>query len=305
MPAPELDARTGAHVWLKLENLQVTGSFKLRGAAVRILALSKRARENGVIACSSGNHGRAVAFVADMLDVPAVICVPEWVDRTKAAAMRRHRAEVIRFGRTYDEAEEQSRRVQSERGLVYVHPFDDARVIAGQGTIGLELLEQLPLLDTVVVPLSGGGLVAGIAVAMKRERPDLRIVAVSAKNARVMYESLDYGRPKAVPEEPTIANALSGGIGLNNRHTFELVRDLVDEHILVEEGEIRDAMSFSLAEHKLVVEGGGAVGIASLLSRRFAGRGEYVGVVVSGGNVDPHVLRDVIASDVDGKRRRE
>ncbi len=295
LAAPELDERTSAHVWLKLENLQVTGSFKVRGAANKMLALSKAETERGVVACSSGNHGRAVAYVADLLDIPATVCVPEWVDPTKLQAIRRHRAETILYGETYDEAEEKSYEVQSERGLVYVHPFDDPHVIAGQGTIGLELLEQIPMLDTVVVPLSGGGLISGITLALKREEPTMRVVGVSAANARVMYESLEEGRPITFPEEETIANALSGGIGLDNRYSFELVRDLVDEYLLVSEEEIRDAMAFAANEYKVVVEGGGAVGIAALLSGEFSGTGENVAVVVSGGNVEAGVIAQLVA----------
>ncbi len=295
LDAPELDARTGAHVGLKLENLQVTGSFKVRGAANKILSLTDSERERGVVCCSSGNHGRAVAYVADRLDVAAVVCVPEWVDPGKLRAIRGHRAETIIHGRTYDEAEARSWAIQQERGLCYVHPFDDPLVIAGQGTIGLELLEGMPRLDTAIVPLSGGGLIAGITVALKRERPELRVVSVSAANAAVMYHSLQAGQPIEHPEEETIASALSGGIGHENRHTFRLVDDLVDEHLLVGEAEIREAMAFMATEHRLMVEGGGAVGVAALLSGAFSGVGEYVAVVVSGGNVEPSVIADCIA----------
>jgi threonine dehydratase len=270
LDSPVLSERSAAHVWLKLENLQVTGSFKVRGAANKILSLSKRETERGVVACSSGNHGRAVAYVADLLDILATVCVPEWVDPTKLRAIRACRAETILYGRTYDEAEEKSREIQAKRGLAYVHPFDDPSVIAGQGTIGLELLEQLPLLDTVVVPLSGGGLIAGIALAFKRQNPEARVVGVSAANARVMHESLLEGKPISFPEDATIASALSGGIGLDNRYTFEIVRD------------------------QLMVEGGGAVGIAALLSGRFSGRGENVAVVVSGGNVEAGLLARLV-----------
>jgi threonine dehydratase len=293
--APELDRCVGAHVWLKLENLQVTGSFKLRGAANKILSLSEAERELGVVTCSSGNHGRAVAYVADMLDIHAAVCLPEWVDSTKLHAIRKHRAEAILYGKTYDEAERKSYEIQRERNLAYVHPFDDPHVIAGQGTIGLELLEQVRMLDTVVVPLSGGGLMSGIALALKREEPLMRVVAVSAANARVMHESLEEGRPIVFAEEDTIANALSGGIGLENRYTFEIVRDLVDEYLLVSEEQIREAMAFAATELKLVVEGGGAVGIAALMSGVFSGPGENVAVVVSGGNVEARVLSKIIS----------
>jgi threonine dehydratase len=289
-----LGQQVGAEVVLKLESLQVTGSFKVRGAANRMLALSAEERARGVVACSSGNHGRAVAYVAQLLGIPGTVCVPEWVDRSKLAAIRRHGAETVLYGRTYDEAEARSLEIKRERSLTYVHPFDDPLVIAGQGTIGLELLEQFASLDTVVVPLSGGGLISGIAHALKSHDPGIRVVAVSAANARVMYESLRAGHPIAFPEEETIANALSGGIGLDNRHSFRMVRDLVDEHVLVSEEEIREAMLFAMVEHKLVVEGGGAVGLAALLSGSVRNAGKRVAVVVSGGNVDAQVLTRVI-----------
>jgi threonine dehydratase len=180
---------------------------------------------------------------------------------------------------------------------VYVHPFDDPCVIAGQGTIGLELLDQVADFETLVVPLSGGGLLAGVAGAVKATRPEVEVVGVSAANASVMYHSVQAGAPQALPEQDTLANALAGGIGVENRHTFELVRQLVDTHLLVSEEEIRDAMRFAALEHKLVVEGGGAVGIAALLQHSLAGRDGPVAVVVSGGNVDGAVLREVLSDE--------
>ena len=294
LDVPALAERARANVILKLENLQVTGSFKVRGAANKMLSLSAEERGRGVIACSSGNHGRAVAYVAESLDVPATICVPEWVDPVKLAAMRRHGADVVLHGQTYDEAEERSYEIQKERDLTYVHPFDQPEIIAGQGTIGLELLDQFPSLDTVVVPLSGGGLIAGIALALKSRDQSIRVIGVSAVNARVMYESLQAGRPISFPEDPTVANALSGGIGLENRLSFSLVRDYVDDHVLVSEEEIRAAMGFAALECKTIVEGGGAVGIAALLSDKLASAGRSVAVVVSGGNVDSRILTEIV-----------
>lgn len=295
LSSPRLSERVGAAVALKPENLQVTGSFKVRGAANKMLALSEEEKSRGVVACSSGNHGRAVAYVAELLGIPATVCVPEWVDPLKLAAIRRHGAETLLAGTSYDEAQERSIEIAEERRLAYVHPFDDAQVIAGQGTIGLELLEQLPSLDAVVVPLSGGGLIAGIAIAVKSQRPGIRVIAVSAANARVMYESQKAGRPIEFPEEETIANALSGGIGDDNRHTFPLVRDYVDEHVLVTEEEIEAAMVFAVREQKLVVEGGGAVAIAALLSGKVERPGDAVAAVLSGGNINSRALRSVIA----------
>jgi threonine dehydratase len=281
-----LTERANTPVTLKLENLQVTGSFKIRGAANKILSLADEAKERGVVTCSSGNHGQAVSYVAGSMGIPATVVVPEWVDTAKLDAIMRNGADAVLFGKTYDEAEGHSFEIEKELGLTFVHPFDDPHVVAGQGTIGLELLDQLPSMDCVVVPLSGGGLIGGIAYAVKNENPAIRVIGVSAANARVMYESLKIGQPTAFPEDETLASALSGGIGLDNEHTFGLVRDYVDEHVLVTEDEIRDAMVFAAKQHKLVVEGGGAVGIAAVLAQKVDCVAKSVAVVVSGGNID-------------------
>jgi threonine dehydratase len=287
-------------VFLKLENLQVTGSFKARGAANRILALAPEERERGVVACSSGNHGRAVAHMAGRLGIPAVICVPSWVDPVKREGMERSGARVILAGRSYDEAEVRAEEISRREGFVFVQPFDDPWVAAGQGTMGLELLGQVPELGTVLVPLSGGGLAGGVAYALKEERPDVRVVAVSATRARVMYESIRAGGPVTLPEEETWAEALSGGIGLANRYTFPLIRDLVDQHVLVDEEEIRRAMLYALGSLNLLVEGGGAVALAAILSGGWKARrgeeGSAVAVVVSGGNVSLDRIRALQAS---------
>jgi len=294
---PALEQRLGVPVVLKLENLQVTGSFKVRGAANRMLALNDEERERGVVTCSSGNHGRAVAYVAELLRIPATVCVPEWVDPVKLNAIKRHGAEAVLHGSTYDEAEERSYAIKRERGLTYIHPFDDAHVIAGQGTIGLELLDQLPAIDTAIVPLSGGGLISGIAVALKSHGTGINVIGVSAQNASVMVESLKAGKPITVHEEDTIASALSGGIDLNNRHTFALVRDLVDGHILVSEEEIRSAMEFAADELKLVVEGGGAVCLAAVLGKKLEQTCRNVAIVVSGGNVSRDTLANLNSTE--------
>lgn len=286
LASPTLSEQSGVAVLLKAENLQVTGSFKVRGAANKILALTEEERARGVVTCSSGNHGRAVAYVAELLGISATVCVPEWVDAAKLDAIRSHGAEAVLHGRTYDEAEAHSFEIRDERGLSYVHPFDDPHVIAGQGTIGVELLEKIPSLKAVVVPLSGGGLIGGIALAVKNHDPSIRVIGVSAERARVMHESLGEGKPVEFPEEETIASALSGGIGLDNQYTFRLVRDLVDEYLLVSEAEVVEAMAFAAREQKLVVEGGGAVGIAALLFNKVGGIKGDIAAVISGGNVD-------------------
>jgi len=290
LPAPELEDRADRPVLLKPENLQVTGSFKVRGAAVRMAALTPDERVRGVVACSSGNHGRAVAWVAGRMGIPATVCVPDWVDPVKRVAMEEAGAEVVLAGPTYDEAAERAEVLCREREAVLVHPFDDPSVVAGQGTVGLEILDALPDIATVVVPLSGGGLAGGVAYALKEAKPDVRVVAASARRARVMFESLRAGRPVTMEEEETLASALAGGIGTENRYTLALVRDKVDEHVLVEEDEIARAMRFAAERLHLVVEGGGAVGLAALLSGRLPpeaekAKGSPLVVILSGGNV--------------------
>ncbi len=289
MRARELENPSGDRVFLKLESLQVTGSFKARGAANRILSLTDAERERGVIACSSGNHGKAVAYMAGNLGISAVICVPNWVDPVKLAGMKKAGARVVLSGDSYDEAEAQAISLEEAEGRTFVQPFDDPWVAAGQGTLGLELLEQIPDLGTVLIPLSGGGLAGGVGFALKELRPDIRLVAVSAANARVMFESLKVGKPVRMEEEETLAEALSGGIGTTNEFSLPLIRELVDEHILVEEDEIRDAMLYAFDSLNLLLEGGGAVALAALLSRKYdvgqeKGHGD-LGVVLSGGNV--------------------
>ncbi|MFV2006695.1 MAG: threonine/serine dehydratase [Longimicrobiales bacterium] len=286
----ELSERHGSPVHLKLECLQVTGSFKVRGAASRMLALAPEERRRGVVTSSSGNHGRAVSYVARRLEVPATICVPDWVDPVKLEAIQRNGAEVILAGETYDEADARAQEIHRTDGRVYVHPFDDPLVIAGQGTIGGELMEDLPTLSRIVVPLSGGGLAAGVARAAKAVRSEVWITAVSAERANVMVRSLEAGRPIEVAEEPTVANALAGGIGIPNHHSFEMVKDLIDEHLLVSEDEILRAMAFAVNERSLVVEGGGAVGLAALLAAKLpdcpdeAAAGATA-IILSGGNI--------------------
>ncbi len=287
-----VDTAAGA-VFLKLESLQRAGSFKVRGAANRLLKLSARERRRGVVAVSSGNHGRAVAEVAGRLGIAATVCVPDWADPSKLAAIRAAGARVELCGGSYDDAEERASEVAGTEGTILVHPFDDADVIEGQGTIALELAEQLHGLDEVLVPLSGGGLAAGIGLAA---RPlGIRVIAVSARRASVMVRSIRAGKPIQLPDEETVASALSGGIGLDNRYTFGIVRDVVAEHVIVEEDDIRAAVARSFRSYRLVVEGGGAVGIAALWSG-YRPRGRAA-VIVSGGNIDPAALAAIAVHD--------
>jgi threonine dehydratase len=289
--SPWLTEQAGYPVYFKLENLQETGSFKIRGAANKLSGLPEEARRRGVITVSSGNHGRALAYVARRFGVRAVVCLSEAVPGNKREGIRRLGGEVVVRGRTYDEAAEHALLLQEELGLEMVYPFDDPLVIAGQGTIGLELLEELPELQAAVVPLSGGGLLGGIALALKSADPRIRVIGVSMERGPAMVESLRAGRVVDIVEEPTLADALAGGIS-PNRHTFDLVSRTIDETVLVSEEEIAEAMAFALEKHHLVVEGGGAVGIAALLSGKLRGLGGPAAVVVSGGNVDlPTLLK--------------
>lgn len=287
LPAP-------AHVYLKLENQQATGAFKLRGAANKLLRLTAGEKERGVITISTGNHGRAVSYAARHLGIRAVVCLSEGVTKSKLAAIKRLGAETVVHGNTYDQAEEQAFRLQQERGLTMIEPFDDPDIIAGQGTIGLEILEDLPDIDTAVVPLSGGGLISGIALVLKSANPAIRVIGVSMDRAPVMYHSLRAGAPIQMEEEETIADALVGGIGLANKHTFRMVQQYVDETVLVSEEEIAAGMAFALEEHHQVIEGGAAVGIAALLHHRVNQVGRQVAVVVSGGNVATDRLLETV-----------
>jgi len=285
--SPRLSAQLGVPVWLKLECLQPPGSFKVRGAASRMLALPREQAARGVITSSGGNHGAAVAYVARLLSIPATICVPETVDPVKLRAIRDYGAEAVVGGASYDDAEAVSRRLERDRGLAYVHAFDDPDVIAGQGTIGLELIEQVPDLTAVVAAVSGGGLIGGLGTVLKGLRPGVAVIGASAQNAAAMVASLRAGRPVDVPVQHTLAEVLGGGIGLDNRWSLAAVRAHVDEHVLVTEDEIAAAMLFTLRVHRVVAEGGGAVGVAAALAGKLAPAGGPLAIVVSGGNVDP------------------
>lgn len=288
--SPELTETAGSEVLLKVESLQITGAFKIRGAANKILSLSDDERRRGVIAVSSGNHGKAVAYVAQREGIPAVICVSESVPKNKVNAIRDLGAEIVIPGKTYNEASEGAERLQVERGLMMVHPFDDPFIIAGQGTIGLELIEEIPKIDAVIVPLSGGGLLGGIALTLKSINPQIQTIGVSMKRGAAMIESLKAGEIKEVVEEPTLADALVGGIGNENAYTFELIQQYVDETVVVSEEEIAAGMRLSLERHHLVVEGGGAVGIAAVLAGKVTHMGKQTAIVISGGNVDLPML---------------
>lgn len=292
----DLSAHTGASVYLKLESLQETGSFKVRGAANKLFSLDEQKKKQGVIAFSTGNHGRAVAYVAQKLGVDAVICLSNRVPSYRVEAMKRLGAEIAQYGISQDEAYEHALQLQKERDLTMINPFDDPLIIAGQGTIGIEILEDLPAVDTVIVPVSGGGLIAGIALAIKSASQAIRVVGVSMDCAPAMFHSIQAGKPIEVEEKDSLADALLGGIGLENEYTFSMVRKFVDDLVLVSEEEIAEGMFFAFDTQRLMVEGAAAVGISALLKRKISGLGKNVVVVLSGGNVDTQLLTKIASA---------
>jgi threonine dehydratase len=283
--SPWLTESLGASVSLKAECLQETGSFKIRGAANKMLSLTADERKRGVITVSSGNHGRAVSYIARQLGIEAVVCMSKRVPSHKVEAVRRLGAEAVVDGEDYDGAEEHAWRLQGERGLTNISGYDDPLVIAGQGTIGLELLEDLPEIDTAIVPVGGGGLISGIALVLKSANSSIRVIGVQMDRAPVMYHSLRAGALITMEEQETLADALAGNIALNNQYTFHMVQEYVDDVVLVSDEEIAASMAFALEKHHLVVEGAGAVGLAALLYRRVQEVGRNVVAVVSGSGV--------------------
>jgi len=299
-PSPALSAIAGGEVRLKLECLQETGSFKLRGATNKLASLDAEARARGVIAVSTGNHGRAVAFAAKRLGVRAVVCLSRLVPENKVRAIRDLGAEVVIEGESQDAAEVVAERLIEAQGLVYVHPFDDPAVLTGQGTIGLELIEDWPELDTCLVPLSGGGLMGGIALALKAARPGVRLIGITMEQGAAMHESIKAGRPVEVEERPSLADSLGGGIGLHNRLTFALCRELVDETLLLSEAEIAAGMRHLFMAERLVAEGGAAVGVAAVLAAKVDLAGRRTVILVSGQNVDTARLSAILGAGGDG-----
>ena len=270
----------------------MTGSFKERGAANLLLQLAPAERRRGVVAASAGNHGLAVAFHAARLGISAAIVMPEWAPLAKVVAARRHGAEVVLHGENFDEAYVRAREIEAARDLVFVHPFDDPRVIAGQGTIGLEMVAEVPGLDAVLVPVGGGGLIGGVAVAVKSERPGVTVIGVQAREVAAMTGALAAGERVTVPAATTIADGIA--VRRVGAQTFDLARRHVDHLVTVTEEEIANAILLLLEIEKTVVEGAGAVPLAALANRRLALDGKTVGLVVSGGNIDVNVIARVI-----------
>ena len=293
IPSPHMSAIAGREFLLKLEMTQPIGAFKLRGAANAIAAVPAGAA--GVTCCSTGNHGRGVAHAARSRGLRAVICMSELVPRAKVDGIRALGAEVRIAGRSQDDALAESRRLAREEGLVEISPFDDPLVIAGQGTIGLELVEDRPDLAAILVPLSGGGLAAGIALAAKAASPSIRVIGVSMDRGAAMYESVRAGKPVPIEEVPSLADSLGGGIGEDNRLTFRLCRELLDDIVLVSEDEIYDAMQTLFYEDRLVPEGGSVVGIAAVKAGRLPDFAGPVATILTGRNVDMAVFTDIVS----------
>ena len=281
-----LSRLTGASVYLKLETVHTTGAFKLRGAANGILDLTRKQRECGVVAISTGNHGKAVAYIAGQLAIPVTICMSGLVPENKFKAVRETGAEVRIAGVSQDEAQQEAERLVREAGMTLIHPFDDPAIIAGQGTIGAEILEDLDQVDAVLAGLSGGGLISGIAIALKSKKPGVRMIALSPEKGPAMYESIKAGKPVTVEEKPTLADSLGGGIGLDNRYTFDLVRKYVDDYVLLSEAQIADGICHLYYHERLVTEGAGAVGVAALLTGSLGKLHGNIVCVISGNNID-------------------
>lgn len=297
--SPILSEIAGAPVFLKLEHHQATGSFKLRGATNAVLRLGAEERRRGVVGVSTGNHGRGLAQAARDAGLRCVICLSSLVPSNKVAAIQALGAEVRIVGRSQDEAQEEVDRLVAGQGMILIPPFDHCDVIAGQGTLGLEIAEELPELDRVVVPLSGGGLIAGVARAVKARAPAARVIGVSMERGAAMIESQRAGRPVAVEELPSLADSLGGGIGLDNRYTFAMVRELVDDRLTVSEAEIAAGIRHAYLEEREVIEGAAAVGIAALLAGKLAIAGPAV-LLLSGHNIDMALHRRLVSGeDVD------
>ncbi|KAB2767212.1 hydroxyectoine utilization dehydratase EutB [Ochrobactrum sp. WV_118_8] len=288
-----LSRRSGVPVFLKLENRQPTGSFKLRGATNAVLSLSGNERERGLVTASTGNHGRALAHAASTQRLTATICLSSLVPRNKVEAIRELGADVRIIGKSQDDAMEEVVRLVRDESMNAIPPFDDPRIITGQGTVGLEIVEDLPELHTVLVPLSGGGLAAGVAAAVKAKLPQARVIGISMQRGAAMQASLEAGKPVNVEELDTLADSLGGGIGLDNRWTFEMCRSLLDDVILLDEEEIAAGIRHAATQEGEVIEGAAAVGIAALLSSKIRPTGPTA-IIVSGGNIDPEQHRAIV-----------
>lgn len=291
IPFGRLDSR----LFVKAENLQNTGSFKIRGAFNKLSRLTSEEASRGVIACSAGNHAQGVAFSAMRLGMRAVICMPDYAPAMKVEGTRSYGAEVVLVPGNYDDSAREAERLSSEKGYTFAHPFNDPYVIAGQGTIGLEILDQLPQVRQIVVPVGGGGLISGVAVAVKSLRPDVRVIGVQTLNVPSMYASFGFGAVETLRDRATIADGIH--VLTPGELTFEIVEKYVDDIVTVREDEIETAIVALLEGPKLVAEGAGATGVAAWLFDRIDTSLQTV-AVVSGGNVDISALERIVAREM-------
>lgn len=282
----------GREIWLKLECFQVTGSFKIRGAMARLSKLSKEEKARGILTVSAGNHGLAIAHCAEALSIDATIVVPESASRAKVASIRRYPVTLIERGASYDEAESAARRMEREMSATFVSCYNDEDVIAGQGTVALEIMEDVPRLDAILAPVGGGGLIAGIAVAAKAINPRIKIYGVEPQASPTMSESLRAGRIVEIKEEETIADGLAGNIEPGSM-TFPIVQQLVDDIILVNEESIKDAIAQIAREDHLMIEGSAAACIAALGDAKL--EGQHIAIVITGRNISFDLFARVIA----------
>jgi threonine dehydratase len=296
LPAPPLSALTGAEVFVKYENLQVTNSFKERGAAVKLAALSGPERGRGVIAMSAGNHAQAVAYHARRLHIPATIVMPVTTPFVKVQSTEAYGAAVVLHGETLAQAQARAETIAAADNLVWVHPYDDPHVIAGQGTVALEMLEEMPDLEVLVVPIGGGGLIAGCAIAARAKKPAIEIVGVESMLYPSMWNALHAGE-----EKPSGGATLAEGIAVGNagKLTLPIVRELIDDIVLVEEALIERAVNAFLTLQKTIAEGAGAAGLAAMLAEPRHFRGRKVGLILCGGNIDPRMLASVMVRELE------
>jgi threonine dehydratase len=295
LPAPKLSALTGAEVYVKYENLQVTNSFKERGALVKLSSLGEAERRRGVIAMSAGNHAQAVAYHAARLQIPTTIVMPVTTPFVKVAATRSHGAEVVLDGETVADSQARCERMQAERGLTLVHPYDDARIIAGQGTIALEMLEEIADLDCIVIPIGGGGLIAGNAIAARALKPEIEIVGAEALLYPSVWNALHN------KSRPLGGATLAEGIAVKNvgKLTLPVIRELVSDIILVDEAQFERAVNAYLTLQKTMAEGAGAAGLAAMLAEPDRFRGKKVGLILGGGNIDPRILASIMVRELE------
>ena len=291
IPAPKINLKC-KNVYLKTENLQLTGSFKVRGAGYMISQLTEEEKSKGVIACSAGNHAQGVALAAAKYGIPAIICLPEGAPISKVEATKSYGAEVVMVKGVYDDAYKHALQLRDEKGYTFVHPFDDENVIAGQGTIGLELLNQKSDLDAVVVPIGGGGLISGVAYAIKHLAPHIKVYGVQAAGAPSMMNSVKEGKIGRLKAVSTIADGIA--VKEPGQNTFRFCSEYVDEIVTVTEDEISSAILAMVEQHKTIAEGAGAVAVAAVMFDKLPLEGKNVACVVSGGNIDVTILSRVM-----------